>query len=486
MVIDVTGWTVLLIARDGDIEDCGWIAEASSAARELRHFGIAFRLLLPGHSAEPLPELRDVAAAVAAEAGSTAPAGTYLLGGPLHGWHLPPSEPGQLGAVVELVRRYRLGLWRDLMLPAPALQQRHKPGSDSTGVVQFEVNGPVVAKIGPRAVIESESRFVAEANARMAAAGRRTLFPEVYAVDIDGEQATSLMEAAVPVSIDQLFADEAKTRLAVDATTRLEAHLASLAEWYRLTAEANRQPTVADYLYRGRFTKLRENPAFRFTFGERFPGAILDAVLDMPVVLPGGDRVDGYSAATRWLDTTAKRLLPTGGSTVHGDIYMTNMLQRTDGSPVFIDPRTVWDGVQRTDPGFGDPVFDLATLLHGVLPMAAILHAVGSDRSEQLLDLDAVDLGAPELDLSSLTLPVGFSEETRALEQRLRMVSPLAEPEPVVRARLYIGAAASLAGWLKYDRSLRTPESWLATYAFLVWYLSQAKAVCAAHNLETT
>jgi hypothetical protein len=487
--IDPAGWTVVFADPGPGAGRAAWMPRVSAAATELRHFGVAVRVVTAVPAGDALPaELRDAVVDASGQAGADTLAGTYLLGGPLHGWHAPrpQSWDRHVDAVVALVRQHRLSEWSSLLRPAPTLQRRHRPGSDSTGVVQFEAGGPVVAKTGPREVIVPEFSFIATANACLTRAGRRALFPDVYAVEVQQQQATLLMEAAEPVSIDDLFTDETKTRLAADATAQLDPHLSSLAEWYRLTAEPDRPPTVADYLYRGRFTALRHHDAFRSTFAARFPHAHLDSLLDAPVLLPGAVRAAGYTAATGWLDGAARRLLPGWGSSVHGDIYMSNMLRRGDGSPVFIDPRTIWDGVQRPDPGYGDPVFDLATLMHGVLPMAAVLHAVNTDRSEGLLDLAAVDLHADELDLSSLRLPLHISDEMRVLERRLLEIPPVPEPEAVVRARLYVGAATSLAGWLKYDRSLRTPESWLATYAFLVWYLSQARTVCEAHNLETT
>ncbi|MEU4565169.1 hypothetical protein [Micromonospora sp. NPDC023956] len=452
----------------------------------MRHFGVAVRVVAHSVPHESLPgpvRAVTVDGSVAAEP----LVGTYLLGGPLHGWHLPASDDprGHVDAVVDLVGRTRLRAWNALLRPAPTLEKLHKPGSDSTGVVQFDVDGPLVAKIGPQAVIRSEAAFTREANARLTAAGLPAPFPELRAVELQGHQAVSIMEAAEQVDVGALFTDTARTRLAPDALARFEPHLACLARWYRLTVDPSRPPTVADYLYRERFAALREHPAFRVTLAARLPGADPDTLFAAPVRLPDGSTVPGYTAASRWLDEVATSLLPSWGSVVHGDIYMSNMLHRADGSPVFIDPRTLWDGRDRVDPGYGDPVFDLATLLHGVLPMAAVLEAVVAGRSAELLDVATVDPTAGVLDLSSLTLPMEFSDEVRALERRMLEIPPVTEPEPVVRARLYVGAANSLAGWLKYDRSLRTTESWLATYAFIVWYLDQAKSVLESADLET-
>jgi hypothetical protein len=39
-----------------------------------------------------------------------------------------------------------------------------------------------------------------------------------------------------------------------------------------------------------------------------------------------------------------------------------------------------------------------------------------------------------------------------------------------------------LLGWLKYERSLRTPEAWLATYAYVAWYLWRARDTWEEHR----
>lgn len=409
--------------------------------------------------------------------------GACLLGGAAHGTWIPAGAAGSAAgrehgaAVAAVVERARLRDWAGAMGPDPRLTTLHTPGSDSRGVVQFRLDGSeIVAKIGPAEAIAAEARFATEVNAVLAKEGRRGLFPEVYGLRLEGTQAVSLMEAGEPVPIGPLFTDAARTLLADEAPALLQPHLDQLAEWYRLTAEA-RRPTVADYLYRERYHVLRKHPAFVATFHSLFGDLAPADLLDVPVRLPGGVVVPGYGEAVAWLDEVAPDLLPDHGSGVHGDIYAANMLVRADGSPLLIDPRTVWDGRDRPDVGYGDPVYDLATLLHGVLPMAAILHAVQTGTTGELFG-DRPRPGRGELDLSSLRLPTRFPPAVEPLETRMLRALPRAdEPRRRVRARLYVGAATSLAGWLKYERSLRTPAAWLATFAYVAWYLSRARNV---------
>ncbi|MBB5122271.1 hypothetical protein AF335_14715 [Streptomyces eurocidicus] len=432
--------------------------------------------------------VRVVALEAAATAGpSRAARVTFFLGGELHGWCLEspdaPDSTDEAEPIASAVIAARLRSWAAATRPVPTVTRFHRPGSDSIGVVQFADAGTeLVAKIGEAGMIRSETGFTSRTNDSLTGIGRDPLFPRLHGVHIEGHQGVSLMEAAEAADLEQrLFADEARTELAPDAADVLAPYLDQLAGWYRLTA-GDQRPTSADYLYRERFHALREQPALRSTFRLCFGDRDLDEHLAAELTLPGGSRIPGYTAATAWLDEHAPDLLPRGGSQVHGDIYPTNMLRRSGGGPVFIDPRTVWEQRQRPDIGYGDPVFDLATLLHGLLPMPAILHAARQGKAEALFG-DAFDPARPH-DVSALRLPLRFSDRLRAMEDRLIRTAPGSEPAHIVRCRLYIGAACSLAGWLKYENTLRTPHTWTATYAYTAWYLWQARAVHEQHTAK--
>jgi hypothetical protein len=400
------------------------------------------------------------------------PPGAYVWGGTLPASLVPAGAADLDAGVMALVERARLREWAADTVPEPSFTTLHKPGSDSRGVVQFRFGDrDIVAKIGVREAIEGEVRFASEVNALLAGEGRRGLFPVVHGLRTEHDRAVSLMEAGEPLRIGPLFADEARAVLADSALSTLEPHLDLLGAWYRLTAET-RPPTVADYLYRERYHLLPDSPVFVATFRSFFGDLSAEDLFAARVHLPDGLVVPGYREAVGWLDEVVPRLLPRHGSAVHGDIYAANMLLRADGSPMLIDPRTVWENRDRPDVGYGDPVFDLATLLHGVLPMAAILHAAETGTARELLGGEVRPDGG-KLDLSSARLPVDFPPAVRALEDRMLRALPWADEH--ARIRLYIGAATSLLGWLKYERSLRTPEAWLATYAYVAWYLWRAR-----------
>jgi hypothetical protein len=149
------------------------------------------------------------------------------------------------------------------------------------------------------------------------------------------------------------------------------------------------------------------------------------------------------------------------------------MLRRPDGSPVFIDPRTVWDGRRREDEGFGDPAYDLATLLHSLWPMSAVLKAVEKRRTEELVDF--AKAGRDYVATSTSVMPEQVAKVEDAFADRMAFSD--AFDERVARARLRVGAANALMGWLKYENALPTRHAWAATYIAALRYLFLALAV---------
>ncbi|MES9556460.1 MULTISPECIES: phosphotransferase [unclassified Streptomyces] len=406
---------------------------------------------------------------------------TMVLSGPRDGLLVTDiaDSVAHTRAVIDLLTADRLRDWAEAAGADPGtasarVTATYANGGDSLGIVAFEAGSPLVAKVGPREVIAAETAFVSEVNTLLTARGAAPLFPALHGVHHEGEQATSLMEQVEPLTLDDVvFGDPAKFVLAEDTAETLEPHLRLLGDLYTATTKQQR-PTVSDYLLRERFHAVRDHDGFVDTFRAFFPGWEPAGVLGADVILPTGVRLPGYTELTHWLDEVAPSLLPGSGCLVHGDVHLKNMLRCTDGSPVFVDPRTVWDGRGRPDIGFGDPSYDYATLLHSALPMSGLLQAIADGTSKALLpELPTVPDGV--LDLSELTTPFTVDDSLRRLEARLVAgLGPDDEP-PVLRARLYIGAANALAGWLKYERALAIPRAWLAVYAYVLWYLDRAR-----------
>lgn len=174
-------------------------------------------------------------------------------------------------------------------------------------------------------------------------------------------------------------------------------------------------------------------------------------------------------------------LLQPVGAYLHGDVHLPNMLLRADGTNVvFVDPRTVWDGNDVGDPGFGDPIYDYATLLHSLHFMTAVLKAVEEGYTEALLRSGSAPAG------ETVLTPAGAEEPLYVAPGLLRLSN-----HPTVgwftgwmeralapqlrgsnwKARLHVGTANATLGWLKYARCVRTRHAWLALFAAVLYHL---------------
>ncbi|WP_282082596.1 phosphotransferase [Streptomyces tendae] len=406
---------------------------------------------------------------------------TLLLGGSHDGLLVEDvtDSVAHTRAVLNLITTERLGTWARAAGQQPDGRQltvsaSFRKGADSEGIVAFDPGVRMVAKVGPTAVIEAEADFIARVNDHLGGRGLAPVFPVLHGVHRESGQATVLMEQADPVTLDEaVFDDVDRFRLREDAVATLEPHLDLLQGLYR-TSTRQSCPTAAPYLYRERFHVIPKDEGFVRAFRSFFPDWDLRDVLGASVRLPDNRCVPGYQAQTGWLDLVHQELLPETGCLVHGDVHLKNMLRRTDGTPVFVDPRTVWDGRERPDIGYGDPAYDMATLLHSALPMSGLLHAIATDATERLLPELPERPTDGVLDLGALTVAFETSGPLLALEERLLSGLPDGEG-PATRARLYVGAANALAGWLKYERAMGSPRAWLTLYAFTLWYLDRAR-----------
>ncbi|MBO3740236.1 phosphotransferase [Actinoplanes flavus] len=410
---------------------------------------------------------------------------TLFLGGPRHGTLIDriTDSVQHTRAVIDLLVADRLRTWADtagVTLSEPAtVRAAYANGADSLGIVAFGADPALVAKIGPRDVVTAEAEFVDRVNEHLAAHRRPPLFPRRFGTHLDGTLATSVMEQADPATLDEaVFADEGRWRLRPGAPDTMRPHLELLDALYR-TSTQRRTPTVAAYLYRDRFPAVVEHPGYRGTFAALLPGWRAEEVLGARVRVPGGRLLPSYSEAVERLREVYPRLEPGHGCLVHGDVHLRNMMRRADGSPVFVDPRTVWDGRDRPDAGYGDPAYDYATLLHSALPMSGLLTAIDRGTTAELLAGPPSPPSGGVLDLTGLRTPFTIDPVLRELEDGFAAGAAAHDPAQA-RARLLIGAANALAGWLKYQDALRTTEVWLAVHAYTLWYLDRAFAALEA------
>ncbi|MBY6059453.1 phosphotransferase [Leisingera daeponensis] len=73
----------------------------------------------------------------------------------------------------------------------------------------------------------------------------------------------------------------------------------------------------------------------------------------------------------------AHSALPSFSTMIHGDLHLKNMVAAPDtDNLLLLDPRLQWDAEPVDRFGYGDPVYDIATLLHSIGGMATILRAI--------------------------------------------------------------------------------------------------------------
>lgn len=342
-------------------------------------------------------------------------------------------------------------------------------GADSVAIPRVDLTVELVAKLASPDIVSQEAGYMDRINRLLEGNGKPPLFPRVVAVGAEEEPAWYLMEAADPTTADQLaFADPRRTVLSHRGEQITTSVLERLADLYVLTFRPE-VPAVAPYHYLGRFQALPRRSDFAHAF-ELLIGGDLERFLRTPV---GWDStlLRSYQDQLGFLEEAADLLVQPVGAYLHGDPHLPNVLLTSDGAAIrLIDPRVVWDGHDVGDPGFGDPVYDLATLFHSIGGMSTILHAISNDHSAALLEIEE---GVDGLVARSGILDPGAEGTIEWFSQTVERIFPTEILGQHWRARLHVGAANALLGWLKYPRSISTKAAWLAVY------------VLALHHLET-
>lgn len=343
-------------------------------------------------------------------------------------------------------------------------------GSDSVAIARVDLRFELVVKMADAEIIAREAGYIERINSLMVDGGQPQIFPTVVAVRTDEHPAWYLMEAADPVPLHlTAFADRERTVLTPWGNAMVESAVRKVAALYNLTYRAE-VPAVSRYHYLERFGAIRTRTDFRDTFAMLAPERDLERVLATPVMLPDGTRCRSFDEQMDFLTTHVDELCEPIGAYVHGDLHLPNMLPSSDGTcVVLIDPRAVWDGHDVGDPGFCDPLYDLATLLHSLHVMSAILRAIDDGESERLLKLSP-DGSVRQDVLKIVTNPIEatfLSWVAREVDPRLLGTN--------WRARLHVGAANALFGWLKYARAVQTSHAWDAIFVSTIYHLERGR-----------
>lgn len=342
-------------------------------------------------------------------------------------------------------------------------------GADSVAITRADLTVPLVCKMAAPAIIAEEAGYMSRINGLLEERGHPRLFPAVLAIHTDEDPAWYLMEGADPVPLDELlFADPERTAVDPDREPLLIDAIGKLSNLHEATFREE-VPPVATYHYRDRFHVIPEREDSVRTY-HLLVGGRLGDMLSRPAVIDGFD-CRSYAEQVRFLDERVEDLVQPVGAYLHGDAHLPNML-RMNGGIVMVDPRIVWDGNDVGDPGFGDPMYDFATLLHSLHVMSAILRAIDVDQTERLLsvreDQGALVISAGILRFQDNPILDWFRESV------IRRLSPQFLG-PNWEARLHVGTANALLGWLKYARSVQTRQAWLAIFVSVLYHLETAR-----------
>jgi hypothetical protein len=344
-------------------------------------------------------------------------------------------------------------------------------GADSVSIPRVDLSFELVAKLADPRIVAEEAGYMDRINGVLEERGLGPLFPRVVGIRTDEVPGWYLMEAANPVTLDQvLFADEARTVLRPDRVGLLERALEKVSNLHEATFRPE-VPKIARYHYLERFLVIPERDDTRATFELLFGSEVsLEERLTQPLVLEDGFVCRSYREQMAFLEAHVDELSQPVGAYLHGDFHLPNILLDPGGeNVVFVDPRIVWDGHDVGDPGFNDPMYDLAALLQSVHVAAPVLEAIREGTADALLgDHGVLRLhGNPILDWY-----VGWVE---------RLV-PVGLRGDNWRARLHIGTANAVLGWLKYARSVKTRHAWDALFAAVLYHLELGRRHLEGRN----
>lgn len=390
---------------------------------------------------------------------------------------------GHVRRCLRLAMETRLARYRDAVMehlssggnglkPQATFRGLLPNGADSVAIPRVDVTLEVVTKLADRAIISQEAEYMRHVNRLLNDRGHPDLFPTVLAICSTEDPAWYLMEAADPTKLDEIvFADHDRTILSESGKTAIDSAVDKLIGLYQISV-SREVPAVARYHYLERFLQLPQRDDFRNAFALLVRGD-LEATLAKPVLLGDGYRCRSYLEYMDLLSLYVDRLVPPFGANLHGDAHLPNMLLSADGADVrFIDPRVVWDDHDVGKPGFGDPLYDLGTLLHSLHLMSAILYAVERGETANLVQV------AEEPDRISITPGLLRFDANPVVTEFMAHVEEHFPGELLGshwQTRLHVNAANAFVGWLKYARAIQTRNVWWSVFGAALYHLEEGR-----------
>lgn len=349
------------------------------------------------------------------------------------------------------------------------LSERLESGADSLAILKFETTPKSVLKIGNPKIIDLETEFISDVS------GIGKVFPAIYSSGkLSDGNSWYLMEGANPHKCVEyeIFRSLEHGVLIDDWQNRLCDIISPLTTIYR-NSIVKHSCRIAQYHYVDRVKSITKRKDFINAYDKLDISHLpCDEFLNQEIVLNGSSLGRFYEVVNHASVIQGKNS-PVYSCIIHGDLHLKNILYANEsGRYVFIDPRLQWDERPIDKFGYGDPVYDMSTMLHSISSMSFILGCITARKTEEIAGYE-VKKGITKITLSDDLLN-NLTAADGGIVDVCKNIFPHEVLEGQWESRLYAGASNALFGWLKYINTVRTKEAWIGIYAVSAHYASKS------------
>ena len=348
--------------------------------------------------------------------------------------------------------------------------KRLQNGADSLAIVSFKTLPSVVLKTGASKIIDLEAKFILDVNKY-----GFNIFPKIYSKgNLSSQNSFYLMEGGNPdKNIEREFFSSVKDGvLANNWKNKICKVLTPFRGLYRKTLKTS-DCNVSLYHYTNRIRNIMQRSDFIDSYNYfDITNSSIDEFLNWDMIL-NGKNIGRFVNNNNSISESYKRNKIKHLCMIHGDLHIKNILYSIHkGKYLFIDPRLQWDDYPIDKFGYGDPVYDMSTMLHSLSCMSFILNRINMD---MLRDVAVWTIGNGTINIK---LSNSLINNLDAVDSDIVNICENILPSEVLEGawenRLYAGAANAIFGWLKYAKTVKQKKAWVAIYALSAHYASKA------------
>lgn len=334
-------------------------------------------------------------------------------------------------------------------------------GADSLAILELKAKQKTILKIGHRKIIRNEIQHIKDTNVitnlypKILSSGNFESYSWYHMPKISYKQNTK----------DKIF----KNGILVPSwINEIERVLYKIKNVYHNTVLA-KKTSFSKYHYIERIPNLFNNKDFQNVYAScNTSKSNLQTFLNYKIIL-NGTKID--SMTTILTKIKAKQQLLTNCPyicKIHGDLHLENIL--FDGFNYYlIDPRLQWDNQPIEEFGYGDPIYDMSTLLHSISCMTNILDLATNDSISSYVKYHIED------DTIKILLDDSIMNNTinanKHFERIIKNNIPSVFLSDNYMTRLHFGVANALFGWLKYGGIVSKKEIWITIYGLALYYM---------------